>query len=373
MGLPRTTRTAILREHGNGLDHCDIELPQQLEPGAALVRITRSTLCGTDVEIYNGQMGFPGMLPMILGHEMVGEVVATGAAPNDILGRPVTEGARIGWSESTCGHCYGCAVLRQPVACSNRGYGFMQRADVFPYVTAGLSEYCYVTAGAAKYLLPEQVPDNHAAMAGCAGKTVLRAVARCGGITPGSTVVIQGSGALGIFASAVARLSGAASVIVIGAPRPRLDTAERFGATATVDIDDEDGATKENRVERVRALTGERGADHVFDFAGAGTIGEEAVSMAAQRGTVTIVGSTGPGSQPVPLGSVMGKELTVTGSLNGDISDYYQAVEFLRKFATEMPWDELFSEPVGLDGAVDSIHAMSRLDEIKAVIDPRMN
>ena len=246
-------------------------------------------LCGTDIEIWSGKMSFPGMLPMVLGHEMVGEVVAVGDGAHDTLGRALTPGDRIGWSESTCGECFGCTVLREPVHCSRRGYGFLQRSDVPPYATAGLADYAYVTPGAEKLLLPEAVKDTWAAMAGCAAKTVLRAFQRAGGVRPGSRVVVQGSGALGIFATAVAHLSGAATVITVGAPADRLAAARRFGADEVVDISGGSEAT----VQRVLELTGGQGADLVLDFAGAPSVGPEAVAMAAQRGTFVVVGSTG--------------------------------------------------------------------------------
>ncbi|MFI6025251.1 zinc-binding dehydrogenase [Amycolatopsis magusensis] len=366
--MANRTEAAVLTEHGSALTLRELPLPEEPEPGAALVRITCTTLCGTDVHLWSGRMTFPGMLPMVLGHEMVGEVVATGPGTTDALGRELVPGDRIGWSESTCGKCYGCAILREPVACDNRGYGFRQRADVPPYATGGLVRYCYVTPGAAKLMLPDDVKDTWASMSGCAGKTVLRAVARSGGIRPGATVVIQGAGALGVFATAVARISGAGDVITIGGPDDRLKTAERFGATATIPVD----GTREERIERVRQLTGGRGADHVFDFAGGPTIGEEAVAFAAQRGTVAIVGSTGPEPSPVALGTVMGKELTVVGSLNGDIADYHRSVGFFRTFAGRMPWDELFSAPVGLSDASARLESMAELGELKAVIDPRL-
>lgn len=364
--MPTSTRAAVLTEHGAPLHLTELPLPADLEPGAALVRITCATLCGTDVEIWSGRMSFPGMLPMVLGHEVVGEVVAVGADTRDALGRDIPVGARIGWSESTCGECHGCVVLRQPVACAKRGYGFLQRSDVHPYATAGLCEYAYVVPRAAKLLLPDDVPDTWAAMAGCAAKTVLRAFDGVGGVRPGSRVVVQGSGALGLFATAVARISGAGKVITVGAPPARLDLAGTFGADAMVDI--AEGST----VEKVLELTEGRGADLVMDFAGAPSVGREAVAMAAQRGTVVIVGSTGPDSDPLPLGTVMGKELTVRGSLNGDIADYHHAIEFFQAFADRMPWDRLFGTPVGLSAAHDRIEAMHRLDEVKAVIDPRL-
>ncbi|MBX3099186.1 MAG: zinc-binding dehydrogenase [Salinibacterium sp.] len=368
MMSPTSTRAAVLTEHGTELTLQTLPLPTAVEAGAALVRLTCTTLCGTDIEIWNGTMSFPGMVPMVLGHEMVGEVVAVGAGTVDALGRDIEIGARIGWSERTCGHCYGCTILREPVACSTRGYGFTQRSDVAPFAIGGLSEYCYVTPGAAKLLLPDDIKDTWASMAGCAAKTVLRAFSRVGGIRPASRVVIQGAGALGIFATAVAHISGAAQVITVGAPDSRLETARRFGADATVNVT----RGSEGIVADVMTLTGGRGADHVFDFAGASSVGAEAIGMAAQRATFAVVGSTGWGLSEIPLSAVMGKELTIAGSLNGDISDYFRAIEFFQAFADRMPWDELFSEPVGLSGATECIRRMADLGQIKAVIDPRL-
>lgn len=364
MTIPTTTRAAVLTGHGADLELQDLPLPETLEPGATLVRVRATTLCGTDVEIWSGAMTFPGMLPMVLGHEIVGEVIATGPGCIDALGAEIGLGDRIGWSESVCGHCYGCTILREPVACSNRGYGFLQRSDVAPYATAGLSEYAYVTPGAQKLRLPDEVADTWAASAGCAAKTVLRAFARAGGVRPGSSVAVQGSGALGIVATAVAAISGAGQVITIGAPAQRLSLAESFGADHTVDI--AAGST----AEQVLELTHGRGADLVLDFAGAPSVGAEAVDMAATRGVFAVVGSTGPDSDAFPLSTIMGKELTVVGSINGDISDYHRAIEFFSTFSDRFDWDRLFSAPRGLAQASDSLRSMSRLGEVKAVIDP---
>ncbi|MGG1909098.1 zinc-binding dehydrogenase [Microbacterium sp. NRRL B-14842] len=366
MTLPTTTRAAVLTAHGEPLTLQELPLPTEIEPGAALVRIACTTLCGTDIEIWEGKMSFPGMLPMVLGHEMVGEIVATGPDTRDALGRPLSPGDRIGWSESTCGECHGCVVLREPVACSRRGYGFLQRADVPPFATAGLSEYAYVTRVPPRSCSRRPSKDTWASMAGCAAKTVLRAFERAGRIRPGSRVVVQGSGALGIFATAVARIAGAGQVITVGAPAARLELAARFGADAVVDF--RDGPV----VDQVLALTGGEGADHVFDFAGAPSVGPDAVGMAAQRGTVAIVGSTGPAGDGFALSTIMGKELTVVGSLNGDISDYARAIDFFMAFADRFPWDDLFSAPVGLADASAKIAHMHHLDEVKAVIDPSL-
>lgn len=366
MTTPATTRAAVLTEHGADLELQNIPVPTTPEPGAALVRVLTTTLCGTDVEIWSGRMSFPGMLPMVLGHEIVGEVIAAGDPCRDALGSEIRPGDRIGWSESVCGRCHGCTILREPVTCSARGYGFLQRSDVAPFATGGLSEYAYVTPGAQKLRLPSDVSNTRAAAAGCAAKTVLRAFARAGGVRPGSTVAIQGSGALGLVATAVASISGAGRVITIGSPAERLSLAEEFGADATVDF------TESTTVEQVLGLTGGRGADLVLDFAGAPTVGPEAVAMSATRGVFVVVGSTGPEPTPFPLSAIMRKELAVLGSINGDISDYHRAIELFSTFSDRFDWDALFASPCGLDAASEKLRSMHRLDEVKAVIDPSL-
>ncbi|MHC3412699.1 zinc-binding dehydrogenase, partial [Streptomyces sp. DT17] len=212
----------------------------------------------------------------------------------------------------------------------------------------------------------DDVKDTWAAGAGCAVKTVLHAFDRAGGVRPGSSVVVQGAGALGIFATAVARVSGAGTIVTVGAPDARLELAKSFGADVTVGLDGDPAS----RVAAVMEATGGRGAELVLDLAGAPGVAAEAVDMAAQGGRFVVVGSTGPRPDPVPLGTVMGKELNILGSLNGDVADYYRAVEFLRTFQSRFAWDDLFSEPVGLGGASAAVEAMSRLEQVKAVVHP---
>ncbi|WP_199536883.1 zinc-binding dehydrogenase [Spongiactinospora gelatinilytica] len=367
--IPATTRAAVLRAHGEPLVIEELPLPGECAPGAAVVEVTCATLCATDVHLWSGAMSFPGMLPLVLGHEMVGRVVAHGEDTRDALGRPIKVGDRIGWSESTCGHCHGCTVLREPVACANRGYGFMQRADAWPYATGGLAEHAYVAATSQKLLLPDDVADTWAAASGCAVKTVVHAFERAGGLRPGANVVIQGAGGLGLVATALATAAGAGVVITVGAPAARLDLATRFGADVTIGLSGEPA----DRVAEVMAATDGRGADLVLDMAGAPGVAAEAVDMAAWGGKYVVVGTTGPRPDPVPLGTVMGKQLAVLGSLNGDISDYHRAIEFLREFRSFFAWDELFSEPVGLAGASDALAAMSRLEQVKAVVQPGLS
>ncbi|CCH30737.1 zinc-binding dehydrogenase [Actinosynnema sp. NPDC047251] len=368
---PTATRAAVLRDFNAPLELTEVPLPKELPAGSAIVRITSTTLCGTDAHIWAGAMPFVP-LPIILGHEMTGEVVALSAhSGRDACGKPVEIGSRVVWSESVCGHCQGCTVLREPVLCDNRGYGFGQRSDRWPYAIGGLAEYVYLAPGAHRIVLPADLPDTWAAAAGCAVKTVVRAFANAGGVRPGSTVAVQGSGPLGLVATAFARAAGAGQVITLGGPPNRLALAAKFGADATIDVTDV--TDPDERVAQVEELTGALGADLVLDFAGAPTANREGVLMCGKRGTHVVVGIAGPQAAPVPMDVVMGREITVVGSLNGDVGDLARALRFLSAFADRFEWDAMFSPAVGLSGAERAIRDMESMAAIKAVVDPGLD
>ncbi|CRK57849.1 Alcohol dehydrogenase [Alloactinosynnema sp. L-07] len=364
------TKAAVLRAFNAPLELTELPLPEELPAGAAIVRITRTTLCGTDAHLWQGVMPFVA-LPIVLGHEMAGEVVALGSPDErDAVGRPVVIGSRIVWSESVCGHCHGCAVLREPVLCVERGYGFAQRADQWPYVVGGLAEYVYVPPGAHRLVLADDMPDTWAASAGCAVKTVVRAFANAGGVEPGSTVVVQGAGPLGLVGTALARAAGAGQVITLGAPANRLDLAKAYGADTAIDVTAVPDA--DERVAMVEELTGARGADLVLDFAGAPSANREGVLMCGQRGTHVVVGLAGPHASAVPMDVVMSREIRVVGSLNGDVGDLARALRFLAAFSGRFDWDAMYGDPVGLAGADQAIKDMASMAAVKAVVDPGM-
>ncbi|MBN9619154.1 MAG: zinc-binding dehydrogenase [Actinobacteria bacterium] len=365
---PSTTRAAVMHDYAAPLVIEDVPLPSELEPGAAIVRVTCTTLCGTDAHLWDGRLAehIPIARPMIHGHEMVGELVA-GSGP-DALGRPLSPGDRVVWSEAVCGHCRACTVLGQSVHCERRALGFMQSTTEPPHATGGLAEYVYVRPGAARLLVPDELTDPWAAAAGCAVKTVIRAFANGGGVPTGETVVVQGSGPLGLFATAYARAGGAARVITVGAPDARLDIARHWGADTTVSV--ESTAGPDERVARVLELTGGHGAELVLDFAGAPTASAEGVLMCAPRGTYVVVGIAGPGATPLPVPVVMGRELRVVGSMNGDTGDLARALDFLLRERARFDWDVLFADPVGLGGATDALRAMAAETVGKPVVRP---
>lgn len=369
MEWPQHTNAALLHAYREPLRVEQVPLPKRLEPGAALVRIVGSNLCGSDVHCWEGKIGTRTLpLPVVLGHEMVGEVVAIDPADErDVLGRQVKAGDIIGWGEASCGHCYECTVLATPTQCVRRRYGILTNALEFPYVVGGLAEYCYVPPGSSRLLIPEGMPATWAGAAGCSLKTVIRALRRAGGIHVGQSVVIQGSGALGLFGTALAVAAGASLVVTIGGPAARLAVATAFGASATIDVGELPDPA--DRIAAVRELTAGRGAELVCDFSGGRTATAEGVEMCARHGCHLVVGQVSPTDTPIAAHLVMTRELTLTGSSSGDAADHYEGLRFLAAHASRFEWDLIFSEPYPLSEVNAAFQAMAGLSVTKAVVD----
>src|SRR5262249_56076755 len=124
-------------------------------------------------------------------------------------------------------------------ACSCPGSGSWghNRSDEPPYLLGSCGEYMYVPKECLIIKVPEEVSSASAAASACAYRTVMHGFDRLGAVKSNETVVIQGSGPLGNFATAVARDHGAKQVLTIGAPAARIEVANRHGPVATLNLD----------------------------------------------------------------------------------------------------------------------------------------
>ena len=105
--IPTSCRAALLTGHGQPLEIAEVPIPQELEPGALLVRNTAATICASDVHLWEGDSGSSSdRFPRILGHEMTGRVARISeGAEHDSLGEPLHVGDRIIWTHGFCGQC----------------------------------------------------------------------------------------------------------------------------------------------------------------------------------------------------------------------------------------------------------------------------
>lgn len=359
-----TCKAAVITGFNDPTELRDVQMPD-LEPTGMLVEVEAATLCGTDVHIWHDAAN-PKMLPYIPGHETAGRIVAINGERFDVHGNALKEGDRIVSAYRFCGHCFYCSVANQPSLCDDSIRFGRGRADQPPYLLGGCAEYHYIPPGTAIIPIPDEVTSPQAASAACALRTVMHGFERLGPIYPHDTVVVQGSGPVGLYASAVARDRGAGRVLVIGAPRVRLDVAEAWGADETLDIGDVPDA--KDRHEWVMERTGGRGADVAIQCVSFAVI-PEGLGFLRPGGRYLSIGG---GGGPVSING-FGQQVTIVSVRSGEGRHYHQALEFLRTRGGSVPFARMLSRPYSLNETSDALHAMADFREVKTVILPHGN
>lgn len=364
----KTARAAVMPNFHQPLEVREYPLPEKIESGAALVKIEMAGICGTDVHLWKGQLPIPR--PIILGHETVGVIERPGEGlETDWIGNPLGEGNRVTWSAGMlCGHCYNCTVIRQPTRCVNRSaYGISFNSDNQPHFSGGYAEYIYLRPGTAIFKLSD-VSAEAVSGAGCALVTAIHGLERMG-IGWGDSVVIQGSGAVGLAALAVAKSSGALTTIVIGSPAPRLELARVFGADYTINI--EDFTDSVARINEVKQITNKFGADAVIECVGSPSVVPEGFEMCRDGGKYLVLGHYGDaGATPINPHVITRKQLTVYGSWASEPRHMTAAIEFLRKQGKRFPFDQLVSHRFPLDRAFEALQTTAQWASNKSVIIP---
>jgi len=368
--MPECGRAAVVTAWGVDLELREFPVLAP-EPGGLLVRVERAAICGSDVHAWDGALAstFDIDLPIVLGHETVGRVVAIGAgAELDAVGRPLAIGDRVIWAHAACGRCYECTVMRTPTLCPNREIGFLRSAEQPPHFHGGFAEYAHVPAGSRRLRVPDDVKSEWAAAASCALRTVIDAVERLGTVDYRHSVAIQGAGPLGLFSTAVLGLHAPRRIIVIGGPPERLAVAREWGADVTIDV--AEAPTPEERLAIVRDETGGRGADVVCEMSGARSAFAEGLTMAAPSGRYLICGTLAGAEHPVQAGLITRRNLTVIGSLGAEIDAYHKALELLRLHRDRYDWDRLIGGSYALEDATTALRNMQSFAETKAILVP---
>ena len=371
MFLAEKSAAAVLSEYNQPLEVREIDIPEP-EPDAMIVEVEASTMCGTDVHIYDGDYAGANLykLPLVMGHEIVGCVAELGKDRRiDSVGRPLQEVDLVAWAYALCGRCYWCNISKQPTACANaRMYGWGP-ADQFPHLTGGFAQYAYVMPLCDVVKIPENLDPALAASSTCAFRTIVHGYEKIGRIETIDTVVIQGSGPVGLYALAFAIQSGARQTICIGAPADRLELAKRWGADHVFNI--EDTEVPERR-ERVLELTEGRGADLVVECSGVGPAFVEGLDLIRRGGRYLIIGQSDP--NPIEIrGTYFNlRQLTVAGTMSADISHYYRALQFLSDHQDKFPFHELLGNRYSLSEVNEALDSMRNKREAKPVIIPQM-
>jgi threonine dehydrogenase-like Zn-dependent dehydrogenase len=364
--VPTHFCAAVLRKFNSPLVIETVPVPREMEPGALLVKTECCTLCGTDVHLVRGNLNRRVDLPVIAGHEMAGRVVAKGdGADRDSVGQPLRLGDRIVWTRTNCGQCYTCTVAKQPTLCPDARAYMYETMSRPPHLLGGMSEYVYVFPESGRVVVPEAIDCRLASMASCAFRSVVHAFEELGAIKPTDSVVVQGTGPLGLLAIGLARIHGAQKIIAIGAPVERLSLAADFGADCTLSIETH---SAEDRRELVLEQTAGRGADIVMDFAGQSNAFCEGLALIRRGGTYLIVGQMGLEEIRLRPSEFVHRNLRLIGSLAGGAKDYWASLQLIETHQSTLPFHKLVSKSYSLEHADEAIYAMEHRTEIKPVI-----
>lgn len=360
----RTGKRAVIVAHNQPIEIWEREIPPPGR-GEVLLRVQMGGVCGTDVHLWNGDATPP--LPVVLGHEGIGTVEELGGGvTTDHAGLPIQHGDRIYWSPiKPCHHCYYCTVLRDFSLCENAV--FCSDANEPTWNT--YTDYAWLPAGMVFYRIPDDTPSEAVIAFGCAMPTMIQALERLGGIFPTQTVVVQGCGPVGLAATLLSRISGARTLIVIGAPEHRLAMARRLGATATISLETVPQETE--RIQQVYGLTEGRGADVVIEAAGARSAFGEGIKLTAKNGRYLIVGLwSGHGTVPVDPSYLNNRNLKIIGTALEQPGHFYDAIRVAQAHHKEFPIAEAVTHRFSIAESQKALEAVARLETVKAVIVP---
>lgn len=276
-------RAAVCREFGAPLQIEQLELDPP-EEGEARVRVVACAVCHSDIAFADG--AWDGALPAVYGHEAAGVVGEVGP---DVVG--VARGDRVVVSLlRSCGACFFCA-RGEPHLCEGSFPGDREGRLRTPggesvhraMHTAAFSEEVVVHQSQLARV-PASVSLEVAALLGCGVATGFGAVVDRADVQPGSSVVVVGAGGVGLNCIQGAAFRAAEPIVAVDVVEAKRTSALAFGATHALDPAAGDLATE------VRALTGGRGADHVFVTVGRGTVVGLGLTLVRRGGTVVVVG-----------------------------------------------------------------------------------
>ena len=283
-----------------------------LTPGMVRVRFGAGGICGSDMHYYrHGRTGdFVVKSPLVLGHEIAGEIVDIAADGWDLK-----IGDRVAVNPSRwCRHCARCQEGR-PNLCEN--IYFMGSASKTPHMQGGFATY-FDAIPAQCVKVSDSTPMAAAALAEPLA-VCLHAISRASQVE-GRKAIVFGAGPIGLLTLLAARLAGASEVAMIDVAAAPLAFAQRLGADHTVDISVGEGALKE--------LAKARSFDLAFEVSGTASGLSSAISNVRRGGTVVQIGNLPGGQIPVPANAVMAKEIDLKGSFRFG-EEFEQAVRLI--------------------------------------------
>ena len=359
---------AVLWEQGTPLS---VESAELDAPGAGevLIELKAAGVCHSDLHPARGD--WPAKVPLVLGHEGAGIVREVGPSVTTLK---AGDHVVLCWAPA-CGVCAPClegrAVLCdrvEKVTFRNKLPSGASRLhargqDVAPFLgTACFSDFVVVPEAGA-IAVDRSVPFEALATIGCAVITGVGAVTNAGRVPQGSKVAVIGAGGVGLNVVQGAVISGCERIVAIDLrPRP-LEIAKQFGATDTIDAAGDVPAA-------VRALTGGRGADFVFDTVGSAATLTLAFACTRKGGAVVLTGLSRMDAQAAfPMFPLVMQEKRLLGSVYGSGQPARDIPRLVSLYQDgKLKLGELVSRTYVLDKVNDALTALAASDGARGVI-----
>ncbi len=284
IGGATTSLAAVFTSVGEPLTLKLFSLPD-LKGGEVLARIRCATICGSDLHSFFGRRHSP--IPSVLGHEMVGEVVAIGPNGDRVFhGAPLKLADRVTWSTVwSCGECFYCRHGLRPKCERLFKFGH-EEINSDRSLIGGMTKHCWLPESIAIFRVPQSVPDFVASPANCATSTIAAVFRYAGAVK--DEIVVHGAGMLGLTTYAMAAAAGASQVIVLEPDPRRREKVLQFGASLALESSLAPTAILAN----VKELTGGRGVDAGLEFAGYPESIEPGVTLLRMGGRFLMAGAT---------------------------------------------------------------------------------
>ena len=365
----------------------ELPYPDHLEPGAAIVKMEMSGICGTDKHAYKGEVTLYGgteaeqemVYPSVHGHENSGIVVEMNGEGSEIeySGKDLKVGDRVtNCPNVICGHCWYCrSVHGYPFCAEHQGIGMTYYADRFPYIVGGWGEYMYLPPKAWVYKVPEYIPVEYACLvelfvvsammdrakeyAAYAGK----------GFHFGDTVAVQGAGPIGMMMIAKARMLGAGKIIALDQMDKKLEMSKEFGADLTINTKD---YTDAQLVQVIRDETEGHGADVVVETVGQAYVLKVGLEMLRRGGTYLETGNfADTGTVEINVHRhIAAKNVLLWGQTNHPHDGYYVALDMMWRHRHEFPFEKLITHRFKYDQAQEAMKKSFEEDSLKVVFTP---
>jgi threonine dehydrogenase-like Zn-dependent dehydrogenase len=380
-----TTSVAAVMEKPGTIALRESQVPEP-EPGAVVIAVHLSGICGTDKHTFRGETRqYAGTkherdldYPLICGHENVGTVTAVGGTVFASDGSPLKIGDRIvPGANVPCGRCYYCVNDFPYYFCQDlEDYGNSLNLSRPPGLFGGWSEYMYLLPGTPLFRVPDALPDEVAVitevMAVTHGvDTALTLIGLQGGARSGFSVAVLGVGPLGLCHLVKSRMLGAGFVAATDVLAGRLERAAAFGVDLPLDA----ASTRaDERLAGILDATDGRGVDIALDCSGVPATFTEALRVVRTGGVIVEAGAfVDMGAVQInPNSDVCARNVSVVGVGGEKATEYEPSMRLMVANLDRYPLRRIVSHILPLDRAREAVLLAQSGEAMQVAVDPRL-